>query len=175
MKVKHNPSAKILGELDVDYVINHVMSGKNSRTVTHEGRTYSATRMRVFGMHGRCCQFCGLEGTKIILTQDRVGHGGKGNPGLHLDLYAERDGGYVLMNRDHILPASKGGKDNVFNMRPLCAPCNTKRGNKFTDADKKLFKVMDKMGALYTFFYHKRGFSHKWSYRLSFALAKVIA
>lgn len=173
MKVKHNPSARILGELDADFVIDHAMSGKHSRSITHEGRTYSVTRMRVFGMHGRKCQFCGIEGTKIILTQDRVGFGGKGNPGLHLDLYAERNGGFLLMNRDHIIPASKGGKDTIWNMRPCCQLCNTKRGNNFTKKDEKQARVYNFAARIYNRIWYKLG--HKWSYRLSLATAKVFA
>ena len=90
------------------------------------------SRMRVFAVHGCKCSKCGLEGTTVLRTQDRGG-------GLHIDLYAVKDGSYVLMNRDHILPASKGGPNHLWNLRPMCEPCNSKRGNVYTDADRELF------------------------------------
>lgn len=31
---------------------------------------------------------------------------------------------------DHIIPYSKGGGDNVENLRACCADCNSRRGNK---------------------------------------------
>lgn len=122
--------------------------------------------MATFALHGCKCDFCGLEGTKIILSEDA----GKG---LHLDLFAEVDGRYVLMNRDHILPASKGGKNTVWNMRPLCQPCNTKRGNKFTSEDKALVEYRVRLKMFYERLRRRNIFSDKWNYRIAMFLAKL--
>ena len=167
MKIRHNPSSTILGELPVEEVLHKSMTQQNSSHTIHDGRKYSITRMKVFALHGCKCVFCGIEGTKIILTQDNGG-------GLHLDLYAENKNGYTLMNRDHILPASKGGQNNVWNMRPLCAPCNTKRGNTYTFEDQRLFTVRNKMAKIYNYL-RRRRVAHKWSYRLSRWVAPVLA
>lgn len=90
------------------------------------------SRMRVFAVHGCKCSKCGLEGTEVLHTVDKGG-------GHHIDLYAVKDGHYVLINRDHILPASMKGPNHLWNLRPMCEPCNSKRGNVYTDADKELF------------------------------------
>lgn len=38
--------------------------------------------------------------------------------------------GSIPFHIDHIKPHSHGGSNNIENLRPLCAPCNLKRGNK---------------------------------------------
>ena len=43
----------------------------------------------------------------------------------------------VLMTRDHIIPKSRGGKDDVENLRPGCELCNGNRGNEMNKRDQK--------------------------------------
>ena len=80
-------------------------------------------RLRVFITKGRKCCVCGREG--IYLVEGR-GYGGD----IHIDLY---DREFVLMTVDHILPKSKGGKATLDNLRPMCAHCNGRRGNKLEE------------------------------------------
>ena len=75
------------------------------------------------------CENCGIVGNVMRLeyndtdknrTPDRA----------HFNLYCVREGQEdVMMTKDHILPKSKGGKDNLDNLRNYCSPCNWERGD----------------------------------------------
>ena len=107
--------------------------GNRVRSSEIKAKFEGLARMRVFAVHGCKCDRCGLEGTEILRTMDNGG-------AIRVDLFAVKEGRYVLMNRDHILPASKKGPNHLWNLRPMCEPCNSKRGNTFTDDDRKMYE-----------------------------------
>lgn len=37
------------------------------------------------------------------------------------------------LTADHVIPVSKGGPSWLWNIQPLCGPCNSKKGNKVID------------------------------------------
>ncbi len=80
-------------------------------------------RLRVFLKKGCACVTCKKVGTRLIKSVDKGG-------GAHWDLFAE-DG--TMMTVDHILPKSKGGKNNLENLQPMCYDCNTEKGDKYAD------------------------------------------
>lgn len=47
-----------------------------------------------------------------------------------MNLYAvDEAGNEVLMTKDHIVPHSKGGIDDISNYQTMCVRCNQKKGN----------------------------------------------
>ena len=78
-------------------------------------------RYMTFYQKGVDCVCCNRKGSYFLLEGD------DNNPlRRHFNLYTEDD---VLMTKDHIIPKSKGGKDNVDNMQPMCIICNEKKKN----------------------------------------------
>ena len=68
---------------------------------------------------------CGIEG-KFFLKQKS--HADESH--YHMNLYALKyDGTRVLMTRDHIMPRSKGGSNNLENLQTMCGPCNWKKAD----------------------------------------------
>lgn len=69
------------------------------------------------------CATCGIQASFFALENNTAG--------WHLNLYGtDADGKEVLFTKDHILPKSKGGRNNIENYQTMCATCNHKKGNK---------------------------------------------
>jgi len=79
-------------------------------------------RLMVFVEKGRKCVNCGKEGVHLINAIDFGGN-------QHVDLYTSD---FTLMTIDHIQPKSKGGKNTLNNLQPMCQPCNSEKGNTWT-------------------------------------------
>lgn len=78
-------------------------------------------RLRVFYEKGIRCVYCGKEGKHLIHARDRGGN-------RHIDLFTET---FDLMTIDHILPKSKGGRDHIDNLQPMCQSCNSRKGDNY--------------------------------------------
>lgn len=76
-----------------------------------------------------CCAYCGLKAEYAIRSRFSGEPLGKYT---HNDLYGMRNGKYVMMTIDHILPRSYGGGNQLSNLRMLCYDCNQERGNHCT-------------------------------------------
>jgi hypothetical protein len=72
-----------------------------------------------------CCVRCGLRGTVMALEH---AFRQRGKRPAHFNLYAVKDGRYVLMTKDHIVPTSRGGLDHMANLQTMCGPCNFSKG-----------------------------------------------
>lgn len=80
-------------------------------------------RYKLFFSKGYKCIDCGLEGKYFALEKDRKANG------YHLNLYSIKDGEEILMTKDHIIPKSKGGTDELNNYQTMCRICNIKKGS----------------------------------------------
>lgn len=94
---------------------------KNSDIVVDGFRVHPISlRYMTFYQKGTACAYCGKVGTHFKLCGD------PDSQRRHFNLFAD-DGS--LITKDHIIPKSKGGKDCVSNMQPMCKACNTEKGN----------------------------------------------
>lgn len=88
----------------------------------------NSQKYQTFFTKGCKCVVCGIEGryfAKERHLQDKA---------YHLNLYAVDDNGTeILMTKDHILPHSKGGADDISNYQTMCRLCNEAKGNKLKD------------------------------------------
>ena len=107
-------------------VLNNLNEWKRSRETEVAGEkiyTYS-DRYKTFFSKGYKCCVCGIEGKYFALERSA------GSKRYHLNLYAVNNNGEeVLMTKDHIIPKSRGGKNNLDNYQPMCTICNGIKGN----------------------------------------------
>jgi hypothetical protein len=132
-----------IGEIPVADVLPFAGKGKNPKDFVVQGVTYSlrltSIRYQVF-QQSQTCAACGVIGT--ILMMDK--HPWDKSP--HFNLYHQRkDGSLVLMTKDHIVPKSHGGKNDLENLRTMCMPCNVWRAN---DARLTLDDIKERRKAL---------------------------
>lgn len=86
----------------------------------------NSQRYQTFFTKGTKCVKCGIEGKFFAKERPE-----KSNESYHLNLYAiDKNGLEILMTKDHIVPKSKGGKNEVENYQTMCCVCNFEKGNK---------------------------------------------
>ena len=98
-------------------MIEDVLSFNNSKFKRSNSRN-----IKLWKEKGITCSHCKKDGTYFLLEKG-VSH-----------LYTE-DG--ILMTKDHIIPLSKGGLDELKNLQPLCERCNKEKGSNVD----KIFKL----------------------------------
>lgn len=72
------------------------------------------------------CWCCGIEASCFVASKHKNDIQEKSPV---LDLYAYSGTHLVLMTRDHIIPRSLGGSNDIRNLRIGCVTCNRDRGN----------------------------------------------
>lgn len=72
------------------------------------------------------CVRCGIVGSIMVLDKFRAS---SRIPSAHFNLYAEKDGKWIMMTKDHIVPRSKGGSNHIDNLQTMCEYCNCKKGD----------------------------------------------
>ena len=84
----------------------------------------NSQRYQTFFKKGTKCICCGIEGK--YFAKEKVSC----DKSYHLNLYAiDENNKEVLMTKDHILPKSKGGQNNIDNYQTMCIRCNEAKGN----------------------------------------------
>ena len=78
------------------------------------------------------CWACGAQADRWIAEKGQ--HDKIGSPVLNL-YGINSENKLVMINRDHIIPKSLGGVDDIANLRPACDLCNGARGNEVTGED----------------------------------------
>lgn len=85
----------------------------------------NSQRYQVFFTKGLRCTCCGVEGKYFAKEKD------KNARSYHLNLYGiDENGKEVLITKDHIIPKSKGGRDNLDNYQTMCIRCNQAKADK---------------------------------------------
>ena len=88
----------------------------------------NSQRYQTFFTKGCKCAVCGIKGK--YFAKEKFAD----QSTYHLNLYAVDDNGEeILMTKDHILPRSKGGIDDISNYQTMCKLCNEAKGNKLED------------------------------------------
>ena len=116
---------------DIDYIFDklgdNIFSTKNrKRVMLDDGNVVKANsqRIKLFKLKGCKCVRCGIEG-KFFAYE------GTNKKEAHLNLYAiDKNGNEVLMTKDHILPKSRGGANQMTNYVTMCSICNFAKGNR---------------------------------------------
>lgn len=102
--------------------------GKDSFSISGKIVRISMT-LRTFMKYGVVCAKCGTKARYFTLYKDKQHY--------FLQLFScDEEGNEVLMTKDHIVPRSKGGANDIRNYQPMCAICNTKKGNRFEYEDE---------------------------------------
>lgn len=88
----------------------------------------NSQRYQTFFTKGCKCMKCGIEG-KYFAKEKHLN-----DKSFHLNLYAiDKNGEEILMTKDHIIPKSKGGADDISNYQTMCEKCNEEKGNKLEE------------------------------------------
>lgn len=115
-----------------DLSILHTLKLNSEKTTLIDNVTVKCHSQRyTLFLNNNKCVNCGIEGTVVFFekTERKAKH-------YHANLYAQRNDELILMTKDHIIPKSKGGKDNLANYQTMCYNCNHTKGNKILDFNK---------------------------------------
>jgi hypothetical protein len=123
------------------YELTQVLPFVAKGQVQLDGQWVKTGRFMVFLKKGTRCVTCGLQATffkKEKTLETTI-----------LNLYGVRNNRMVMFTRDHIIPASRGGTNDLDNMQPMCADCNGRKGDYISLEDR----VKETGKAIRRFFY----------------------
>ena len=134
----------VAGEYSVDEFMAAMSTGSGRKAFFNDGKCFKRTsqRMLLFFRDGFTCVDCGLTGNRFALESVRE----KDTPHLNLYHVFENEFGKnerILFTKDHILPRSRGGRDELLNYQVMCQICNAKKGNQLENERVKRQIVVD--------------------------------
>lgn len=117
-----------LGKFDLDQVLPLIgvrtSKGDFRYKVEVDGKSHvvklGSHRLLLFKENLNCVK-CQRIGSYFLLEQD------EGHARPHFNLYSKDD---ILMTKDHIIPKSKGGSNDMSNYQTMCAECNAEKADR---------------------------------------------
>jgi len=84
----------------------------------------ASDRYKTFLTSGTKCVNCGLEAKYFAKERDWK------QLQYHFNLYGINENGEeIMLTKDHIIPKSKGGRNELVNYQTMCSMCNENKGN----------------------------------------------
>ena len=87
------------------------------------------------------CHICGMYRRLQVqrCKDDMIGPKTYHTP--HLNLFSRQPNGkMILMTKDHIMPKSRGGADNIHNIQTMCEHCNCRKGSLHPDEYQRMLE-----------------------------------
>jgi 5-methylcytosine-specific restriction endonuclease McrA len=125
------------------FPIPDVLSHIGENTPVFEGDIVPVVSLRYMVFkRSLVCVSCGLEGQYFAKERSARAIWGKkelsgkflgyrpATQSWHFNLYGiDFNGNEVMLTKDHIIPRSKGGKEDLDNLQTMCAICNCKKAD----------------------------------------------
>ncbi len=132
----------------------HEIYSDNDKTIYFENNIYNniifhtkSLRYENLIKHGAKCTHhnCSFEATHAYLETTmsikKFSHAVTvGSPiKMHFNIYGvDEHNNEIMLTKDHIVPASLGGPDKIWNMQPMCSRCNRKKDKQIINYRRKI-------------------------------------
>jgi hypothetical protein len=136
------PNHEILARFDVEEILELIPSeddgnyGKkiilNIDSDTSISVSIASKKLLTFKKSITCAQ-CGVNGNYFLLMRNPAANGR-----ASLELFSDGD---KLFTRDHIIPSSLGGSNEMSNSQTMCLLCNSRKGSKLPNTCVNQFEV----------------------------------
>lgn len=117
-----------IGTFDLDEVLDNI--GPHNKEYLGKKIKMGSQRYELFKAKGVTCVKCGLKGEYFALEKHKKSKFLLDTDKYHFNLYGYNEKGEeVMLTKDHIIPRSKGGDNELHNYQTMCSICNWAKGN----------------------------------------------